>query len=352
MCPLSFTVSLDAGLILLAKDHGLVFDDEALDYISLAAESRIRSLLSTAIAAQSHRVSSSHFREPPLQQTSSSSSVPAKAMWSHRVTSDANAVLDALSRANKDAEQSFRASRMDRLAKETEISRARERAEKAAEDSETVGSSSPAKESPTATNGAPVFGAVREQKGTKKAGKKAARDVSAEMQHKMSNATAMGMFQKKQYSWLNSVPNVSSPLTGKKRKAGKAGGADEGMDPHEGDYVVGVGAGAGSGGGPEKAKRNIKGKGTEGDQPDGPTLQGTDEDERPAKRTRSGLLLSAPTRRMVVVGRNERGEEKKAQDDCAVTMVDLLFAMERDGMGKGLGTVDEIVRRAWAIGKL
>ena len=336
---------------MIAKDHGLAFDDEALDYISLAAESRIRSLLSTAISAQNHRVSSSHFREPPLQPMPSSSSAPAKAMWSHRVTSDANAVLDALSRANKDAEQSFRASRMDRLARETEMQRAREHAEKAVDDSESVGSSIPTRKSPTATDGAPVFGAVREQKGTKKIGKKAARDVSAEMQHKMSNATAMGMFQKKQYSWLNSVPNVSSPLTGKKRKAGKEGVADGGMDSREGGDVKGVGAVAESGGGPEKAKKNVKGKGIRGDQPDDQTLQGADDDERPAKRTRSGALLSAPSRRMVVVGRNEKGEERKAQDDCAVTMMDLLFAMERDGLGKGLGTVDEIVRRAWAIGR-
>ncbi len=273
-------------------------------------------------------------------------------MWSHRVTSDANAVLDALSRVNKDAEQTFRASRMDRLARETEIQKARERAEKAAEESDVVestsGPSTPGvtKSSPTTVNGAPVFGAVSEKKGTKKAGKKAARDVSAEVQHKMANATAMSQAgMSKKYSWLTSVPNVSSPLAGgKKRKAGKEDGGGPGVAVPDGET-----SGSGDGDGREKGKQKGKDKEREQQPPNGVSPD-REEEERPAKRSRAAAVLSSPTRRMVVVERNSKGEERRVQDDRVVTMMDLLFAMERDGLGKGMGTADEIVRRVWATG--
>ena len=311
----------------------MTFDDEAMAYIAFAAESRIRSLLSSSIAAQTHRVSSSHFREPPFQPRFSSSSRAEKPMWSHRVTSDDNAVLDALSRANKEAEQSFRASRMDRLARETEIQRAQK--PEPADPSTTVEADSFG----VSQNGPPVFGAVSEKKGTKKAGKKAGRDVSVEVQHKMSNAAAMhsvGMLRKKQYSWLTSMPNVSSPLSGKKRKAGKE------------EVLAGTTSEGEPGDGREKGK--VQGK-EGGPGPDGVSLSPKEEEgERPIKRTRGNLLLSVPTRRMVLVDRDARGQGKRIQDDRVVTMMDLLFALERDGLGKGMGMADEIVRRVWATG--
>jgi len=331
----------------------MTIDDEALSYIALAAESRIRSLLSSSISAQTHRTSSSHFREPPLQTSpsSSSSGKPAKPMWSHRVTSDANAVLDALSRANKDAEQSFRASRMDRLAHETELARARERVEKAVEAETGSGSSfgpSTNEISPVTAhgNGTPVFGTVAEKKGTKKAGKKAARDVSAEVQHKMSNAMAMrSAGVSKKYSWLTSVPNVSSPLAGRKRKAGQEGAAEApgAMTAEAGEAATKAGDG----------REKSRGKGKERNGEGGQQFKGLSEvheDETPTKRLRSGLVLSAPTRRLVLVDRNSLGQERRIQDNRVVTMMDLLFAMERDGLGKGMGTADEIFRRVWAIG--
>jgi hypothetical protein len=60
--------------------------------------------------------------------------------------------------------------------------------------------------------------------------------------------------------------------------------------------------------------------------------------------------LSAPTRRDVVVSRDEKGEEKKVSDDRAVTLVDLLFALEKDGAGRGMGKTDDLVRKAWVLG--
>ena len=268
-------------------------------------------------------------------------------MWSHRVTSDANAVLDALSRANKDAEQTFRASRMDRLARETEIQRARERDDKVTEEVVTPeaasGPSTPVK-APSTSNDPPVFGAVLDKKGVKKSVKKPGKDLSADVQLKMSNATAMrsvGMFQKKQYSWLSSVPSVSSPLSGRKRKAGKEGGADEEGLPGEpvgpNDGVVARGS--------EKKQKKGKEKNLLSQ-----SVPPPEDDARPPKRSRSSIGVTAPSRRFVAVERLPNGVMRTTKDDRAMTMMDLLFAMERDGSGSGMGTEDEIVRRVWATG--
>ena len=270
-------------------------------------------------------------------------------MWSHRITSDANAVLDALSRANKDAEQTFRASRMDRLARETEIQRARERDDKVVEEAAPQEAASdpltPIKD-PSTSNDPPVFGAGSEKKGVKRTGKKAGKDLSADVQLKMSNATAMrsvGMFQKKQYSWLTSVPSVSSPLSGagKKRKAGKEGTADEEGLPGEQRATSEAVPAMGS------EKKQKKGKEKNLSTTSGSPL---DEDARPPKRSRSSIGTSTPSRRFVGVERLPNGVLKTTTDDRALTMMDLLFAMERDGSGSGMGTEDEIVRRVWARG--
>lgn len=37
-------------------------------------------------------------------------------------------------------------------------------------------------------------------------------------------------------------------------------------------------------------------------------------------------------------------------DDRAVTLVDLLFALEKDGAGRGIGKTDDLVRKAWVLG--
>ena len=328
-------------IIHLAREHQMTFDEEALTYLALAAETRLRSLLTSSLSAQFHRTTSSHTRAPP---TSKSSGQP---MWSHVAVADSNAVLEALSRENKDAEQSFRASRMDRIAREAEMQRAKERAERivaasnadGAEEEGAGGSdggqngqasgsgvSTPAKAS-SSGNSPPVFGAVSERKtgSGRKSGKKAARDVSAEVAHKMSNATAMrnaGIFNKKQYSWMTSVPPVSSPLAGKKRKEGEGEGEQANGQAPEDDASLA-----------KKGKKRDKGD-KEGDQP------------IPRKRPR----LTAPTRREVVVARDASGAERKMMDDQVLTMEDVIFALEREGVGKGMGTTDEIVMRARVLG--
>ena len=276
-------------------------------------------------------------------------------MWSHEILSDSNAILEAMNRANKDAEQTFRASRMDRLARETELQRAREKAERKDEDvsSDTAGPSTPAKPVGGSTStpsgsgvgggAAPVFGAVSEKKtsGPRK-GRKGARDVSAEVAQKSTNATAMmnaGAFNRK-YAWLNSVPNVSSPLAGRKRKSDKDGddvedgaGEDDSTDTKHGVK--------------DKIKGKSKRSGTVVGAGEGDTTAGGGGLDRPRKVKRPKLTI--PSRREVLVSR-DGGVEKRISDDRAVTMMDMLFALEKEGVGMGMGENDEIVRKAWLLG--
>ena len=352
------------------RDHGVTFDQEAITYLALASESRLHSLLEQTVSAQIHRTTSSHARPAPLSKN-------GRAMWSHEALNDPSAVLAALSRANKDAEQAFRASRMDRIARETELQRARqarERAERAeegvSESGDTLdgpapglgpsnaasstsapggsggggsggfgstdsgaGPSTPAKASPsTPAASTPTFGGVSTPKSTAKKPKKA-KDVSAEVAHKMSNATAIrnaGVFGRKNYSWLTnaSQPAVSSPLAGKKRKVDGDGDGDG-----DAGGIGGDGGGAGgdndTGGGPR---------------------QGTGGGGGALRVKRKRPKLSEPSRREVVVSRDASGE-KKITDDRAVTLADVLFVLEKDGVGRGMGASDALVRRLWGMGQ-
>ena len=380
--------------ILLAKEHDLTFDEDALTYLALAAESRLRTLLTSSLSAQLHRTTSSHTRLPPSSKSS------GKPMWSYEAMSDPNAVLDALSRENKEAEQIFRANRMDRIAREAELQKAKERAERAAAYSTAVDSgptdptgdedgqgeeadgqpgtsntSTPVKASGSGAGSSgsstPVFGAVSERKAGssgRKSGKKAARDVSAEVAHKMSNATAMrsvGIFNKKQYSWLTSMPSVSSPLAGKERKGGKGGGSG-GDSANEGEVESPAGDGEAIDGeeGHEGVKKEKSGdvEKVNGDADDhlrqGKKKQKVKSSERPQGDSGGGGTkrqrprLTAPTRRMVVVSRDDKGVEKRLRDDHVLTVQDVLFALEREGVGKGMGSSEELIMRARILGEV
>lgn len=277
-------------------------------------------------------------------------------MWSHRITSDTNAVMDALTRQNKEAEQTFRASRMDRIAKETEIQRAKDRAEKVtstgqsdeADGANSSGPSTPREKGSSGgvedAGGTPTFGAVKEKSvgsSGKKSGKKGGRDLSAEVAHKMSNATAMRSagFKQGKYSWLTSVPSISSPLAGKKKKdkSGASAGDSPGGPESPGSPSLGKGTAGGKEKDKEKGRSKLRDTVTVGDEPP----------QTPRKRRPK---VSAPSRRMVQVdpGLGTDGEEKRVPDDKALTMVDLVFALERDALGRGMGTADEVVRKIWA----
>lgn len=311
------------------KEQGLTFDQDALTYLALAAESRLRSVLASTLSAQTHRTTTSHARTPPF--TSSGK----KPLWSHSVTSDPNAVLAAVAQANKEATQKYRAARVAEKNRLTLNQPFQSQADDSLSDSNNdpstpmkSGSSGPS--TPAAASGerssAPVFGAVKNKisSGKKKA-PPPVKDLSADVQLKMSNATAMrsiGMSGRKQYSWMTSAPSISSPLAnqGKKRKAG-AGPSENTPEPPEA-----------------------------GESP-APTHMDTIRKEHGDKRKKvKRPKLSAPTRREVVVSRDEKGEEKKVSDDRAVTLVDLLFALEKDGAGRGIGKTDDLVRKAWVLG--
>lgn len=333
-------------MLMVARDNRVEFDEEALSFLALAAESRLRSLLSQALSAQTHRTTSSHARLPPF--TSKSKTKTPRPMWEHHPVSDTNAVLEALSRQNKEAEQAFRANRMDRIARETEIQRAKDAVAKREEIEVDVptpisgdmavvdgvaGPSTPAR--PTSASGStpggsgggtPVFGALSEKKSTyKKSSKKAATAVTADVQHKMANATALraiGGLGKKSYSWLSS-PSVSSPLAGKKRKNTKNGDAEgkEGTDDE---------------GNTSGAERPLP-----------KSSMGPSEGER---KKRKRPKLSQPTRREVVVDKDANGVERKMTDDRVMTMQDVLFVLEKDEMGRAMGSGNHIVRKAYALG--
>lgn len=322
-----------------ARDNKVTFDDEALSFLAQATESRLRTLLSSTLQAQIHRTTSSHARLPPL--TTSTRSKPPRGMWEHEPTSDVNAVLDAINRKNKEAEQTFRASRMDRLARETEVQRAKEKRDEmeidpsllGPEGSPDGGPSTPMKQSPAGPStphaggsvpGTPTFGGLSEKKSTyKKSGKKVA--VTADVQHKMANATALRSigFNKKSYSWL-SQPAVSSPLAGKKRKADSSkdkdgGGTDDEGNMSSSERVAPVKSSLGPGGVEPRKKR-----------------------KRPK--------LSEPSRREVVVERDAGAGERRLTDDRVMTMQDVLFVLERDDVGRSMGSGNHILRKAYALG--
>lgn len=319
----------------------MTVDDEAMRYLALAAEIRVRALLSSAARAQHHRVSSTHAHKPPMSKASGSK--PAKPLWSQKITSDPHAVMAALANANRDENKAHRVARTERNARETEMARA-EAVQRERERERDGGSPPPAAEAPAAAaasgepasesdgpttspapakpkeptfQSAPTFGAAPVAKKSGK-GKKAASNVSADMQAKMTNATAMmAAGGRKRYAWETGAmsgafrPQVSSLLSGKRKKGGEE-------DEQKEESGAGDGAGDGSAAAAAPAE----------------------EAPRPPKRPKRSV--TGPHRRQVDI---ETAGDKKGRDDTALTAVDVLFALEHEGSGRGMGTADEIIQR-------
>lgn len=225
---------------------------------------------------------------------------------------------------------------------------------------------------PGVNPGTPVFGAVgstsKKPKGTSK------KAVSADVQLKLSNATAMRSvgLKTKQYSWMTSAPNVPSPLGSKGKKAKKDKDKDKDKDKgdedpskletnantdakgDEGSAAMAMGntkeerseasggqMGNGNGNGENGEDRKTSGKKRKN--PEG--RDGNENGSRDARPKRPKQMPSVVQRRMVLIGRNERGEEKRVADDRALTLVDVVFALERDGVGRGMGTAAEVVTK-------
>jgi len=162
--------------------------------------------------------------------------------------------------------------------------------------------------------------------------------------HKMSNATAMmrvGLFSKKQYSWLN-TPSVSSPLAGKKRKKGKRNEGEDGESGGEGSTVPAPSS-ADYG---EEVKPELGVIETDAAPP-----QKKSKSEKGSKKKAvldPSAIIPPPTRRSVLVDPGRGGLEKRVSDERAVTVMDVLFALDREG--RGMGTSDEVLMRARALG--
>lgn len=325
----------------------MVVDDEAMRYLAMAAEIRVRALLSSAVRTQQHRVHSTHQRKPPMSKGSGSKA--GKPLWSQKATSDTNAVMVALATANKEENKAHRVARTERNARETEIARAQAAAKE--REREREGSSVPqeteagaassaaisdSEEAPpsggasatgapsaaaasSSTPGptfqaAPTFGAPLPKKS--KGGKKgAAKDVSSEVQAKITNATAfMAVGRKRKYAWEMGAgagafkPPVPSLLSGKRKK-----GADDADSP-----------------GPS---------GAEAPAAAAPAAEASAAAVKPKKAKRT---LSGPHRRPIDV---HQPGDKRAKDDTALTVADFVFALDHEGSGRGMGTADELVRR-------
>lgn len=293
----------------------MTVDDEAMRYLALAAEVRVRSLLSSSIRAQVHRVTSTH-KYPPPMRTAAGGSAP-RPLWSQKITSDPNAVLAALEAQNKEETKAHRKARTEWRARQTEqaraIAAAREREEREREregGSNPTAAASPAEDTEAPASGsaaaaaaaapkaptfqaAPTFGAAPPPKKPSKAKKSSTKWPSDALQHKSTNSTAFSMIRGKKYDWVTG----GTPANWKTKKDKK-------------DKVEGESSPA-----PEVVK---------------------------PKRVRR--RPSSPKPREIDVA---TPGDKRSNDRQALTLADVVFALEHDGE-KGAGSSEEIARRIWA----
>ncbi|KLT41055.1 hypothetical protein CC85DRAFT_297230 [Cutaneotrichosporon oleaginosum] len=308
--------ALRARLHRISHEHGMAFDDEAMRLLAMGAETRMRSLLGSAVRAQQHRVHSTHQHKPPMR---ASGSKGAKPLWSQKITSDTAAVMAALATANREQNKAHRVARTERNARETEMARAqaaaKEREERESGSAPDTGAGAspaappdepgPSRQRPSEPvfQASPTFGGPPPVPKKSKGKKAGGRDMSAEVQAKITNQTATVNAGRKRYAWEMGGgafrPQVSSLLSGKRKKEKVE---EEEKQPREEEVEAPP---------PPKKKRTV----------------------------------SAPHRRPVDVA--VRGD-KRARDDTALTVVDVVFALEREGSGRGMGTADEIVRRQYA----
>ncbi|KAK6906933.1 hypothetical protein I204_00261 [Kwoniella mangroviensis CBS 8886] len=377
-------VALKEKVDAIAKDHGVTIDPEVSLYLLSTIENRIKSLFSSAIKAQQHRTQSSHLYFPPLTKSSHSDSKSdntnasgsgngGRAMWSSRITSDPSQVLDLVNKSYREEEQEFRKSRMNRLAKEAELQKIRDRASSLSlnPDDGGVGGSGPStpisKPSPSSYStpaaggsggGTPMFGAIRESttksgSSSSKKGKINPRDVSAEVQHKMANATAMrSVGMGKKYGWMTgNVPSISSPLAGggstsKKRKLDKERDKEKEKSKLSSNVTTNSPI-------DRDSNSNSNKQTPEPSTPNTNTNTSDIEKEKERPNKRSKPTIRQPTRRLIMVEKEETEggdvEDKKVEDDKVLTLLDLVFAMEHNGLdGKGIGKEEEILQKVWA----
>lgn len=195
----------------LAQQHGLSVDAAVLNYLSLAARTRLKNILENMIASSRHRSWSSHQHPPPMFPSTS------QPMYHEQILSDPVKQLAALEKAER-GEEARR--RRERLARDEESSAL----------AAGLGGDDMDMDDGTGT----PKGDGRKR--PKKIGPGvAARNMSEDVRKRLADSTAMRNLGggSSKYSWLSggsNFPSTFSPLGGKKNKAdagddGKAPGS-------------------------------------------------------------------------------------------------------------------------------
>ncbi|WWC87525.1 uncharacterized protein L201_002415 [Kwoniella dendrophila CBS 6074] len=426
----------------IAKNHGIKIEQEATLYLLSTIEQRIKTLIENAIKAQQHRTLSNHYRQPPITSKRRNG---GKAIWSTKINNDNNQVIDQINKIYREEEQDFRKSRMSRLAKEAELQKIKERSSSLQPSSFSAdfafqenggGPSTPISKPPLSSaystpmtsdkpggggGGTPTFGAIKDSTtksgqpifgaSLKKSGSSSSssslknkmnpRDVSAEVQHKMANATAMrSVGMGKKYGWMTgNIPNVSSPLASsgagssnssplgsKKRKADKEKDKEKEKSKLRESSVFNESEKDDSVEPPPLTSNNNVNASTPTSISESENKDKDKDKERPNKKLKpSATLISQPTRRLILIDKEEKNsmtsststssssinsiglgigiglsglggtnsnvekKEKRIEDDKVLTLVDLVFALEHNGLGgNGLGNEDEILKKIWS----
>lgn len=295
MYPLAYKVHT------LAQEHGLSVDAAVLNYLSLAARTRLKNVLETMIASSRHRSWSSHQHPPPLYPSTS------QPMYHEHILNDPIKQLAALEKAERGDEARRR---RERLARDEESS------------ASATGYGGDADMDMDDATGTPRADG---RKRPKKIGPGvAARNMSEDVRKRLADSTAMRNLGggSSKYSWLSggsTFPSAFSPLGSKKGK-GDAGAAEDGTTPSRLPKPKFA---------PQPSVSNWSGAGTGDSSTAGGGGGG------------SGAMNAAATGAWGdVAARQAAKEEEERQARLKVTLRDALFALEyerRAGVGHGSG---------------
>lgn len=379
------------------KEYSLSIEDDSLAYLSLAAEARVRDLVTAMLAAKSHRTTATLNHPPPLYPPAfldptsmTESSLP---MWSAELTSDPAKWQTTLERVEKE-EESRR--RRERMAREAEEAREREQRELMAEQVAMLGGSGAAgadgeeeedgdeldengkkkkkKKKPTGLPGTPMLSVhalavnvTLVMLTLSPAFLSMARNMTETQQKKVSNSVALHYAGVAKKSWMmpGGLASTGSPAPRKKKKVDLA--AEE--------AAAAAAASPGGGGGapspgPSGSSTPIASTWSKpfissttsapilapvthpaalpealASRPGSPAQGGGSAPSTPAATGAFGVLAG---------GGNAMGkaDATPAPEDGAVTMRDALFVLEREaGHGAGRGSTAKIVARARARAK-
>ncbi|KAJ9476163.1 TBP-associated factor 4 [Pseudozyma hubeiensis] len=301
MYPLAYKVHT------LAQQHGLSVDAAVLNYLSLAARTRLKNMLETMIASSRHRSWSSHQHPPPLYPSTS------QPMYHEHIISDPVKQLAALEKAERGQEARRR---RERLARDQESSAL------------APGYGGDDMDMDDGTGMSKADGRKR----PKKMGPGvAARNMSEDVRKRLADSTAMRNLGggSSKYSWLSggsSFPSTFSPLGAKKGKA-EAGAAEDGSTPSRLPKPKFA---------PQPSVLNWGGSGTADN----------------ATGTAAASTTASTGAWGDVAARQAAKEEEERQARLKVTLRDALFALEYERKaGVGYGSGETLLYRIRAGGE-